>query len=99
MINLQDKKWSKFTLSGLGFKIVNSKAYHKENLDTKNGTLPYITRTHSNNGLTDLVVRSGQLINPKNTISFGAENADFFYQPFEYRVVFYHAIFATAFFR
>lgn len=84
MISLQEKKWAKFTLSGLGYEIINSKAYHKENLEYTNGKLPYITRTHLNNGLTDFVVHTNQIINPKNTISFGAENADFFYQPFDY---------------
>ena len=46
--------------------------------------MPYITRTSFDNGLEDVVFNEGFSINPKNTISLGAENADFFYQGIEY---------------
>src|SRR5699024_10648003 len=37
-----------------------------------------------NNGLEDLIVDENYEKNPKNTISLGAENADFFFQGIEY---------------
>lgn len=74
--------------SGL-FEIVNSVAYHSkdiEEIDENNSIgLNYITRSKFNNGLKCKVIDNGNYkINPSGTISFGAENADFFYQKEKY---------------
>lgn len=65
------------------FKIVNSVAYHGKDVtetDSDDG-INYITRSKFNNGLKARVVRLDKFkVNPAGTISFGAENADFFYQ-------------------
>src|SRR5699024_9976936 len=46
---------------------------------------PYITRTSLNNGLDDIIKNNKNYkINRSNSISLGAENADFFYQEFKY---------------
>lgn len=93
MKKIDTSNWGKFKLgyimngtkkmgSGL-FEIVASTAYHGKDVvetDAQNG-LMYITRSKFNNGLKSRVIDSGNFkINPAGTISFGAENADFFYQ-------------------
>lgn len=67
------------------FKIVNSKPYHKKDVievsDDYISGVNYITRSKFNNGLLYKVRMDDKfIINPKGTISFGAENADFFLQ-------------------
>lgn len=63
------------------FEIVNSVAYHGKDVtetDSDDG-INYITRSKFNNGLKARVVRLDKFkVNPAGTISFGAENADFF---------------------
>ena len=66
------------------FEVTNSKPYHKNNLKITEKGIPYITRTSFNNGLEEVVENINVHKNPKNTISLGAENADFFYQSVEY---------------
>ncbi len=71
------------------FNIVNSVAYHGKDIEEtdKNTTacLNYVTRSKFNNGIKCKVSKKDSYaINPAGTISFGAENADFFYQTEEY---------------
>lgn len=81
---LEEIKWKEFGVNEL-FNIKNSKPYHKKDLDFSKKELPYITRTNLNNGVEDLVKKDNKLIiNSKNSIVFGAENAKFFFEPFEY---------------
>lgn len=78
------KNWKKFVVEDL-FEIINSKAYHKKDIrEAEKGErkIAYITRSKFNNGFNTFVKYEDELIiNPKNTISFGAENANFFFQP------------------
>ena len=100
MKKISTEKWKEFELgyiiskkdnkkigNGL-FEIVNSKSYHSKNIkeiEESENSLNYITRSKFNNGLKYKIVnKNTYIINPKNTISFGAENADFFYQEKEY---------------
>ena len=81
---LLDLKSGKTTGTGL-FNIVNSVAYHgKDITETYDGDpngINYVTRSKFNNGVKCQVVNTGlYTVNPAGTISFGAENADFFYQ-------------------
>lgn len=81
---LLDLKSGKTTGTGL-FNIVNSVAYHgKDITETYDGDpngINYVTRSKFNNGVKCQVVDTGlYTVNPAGTISFGAENADFFYQ-------------------
>lgn len=65
------------------FEIVNSVAYHGKDVTETNSDdgINYITRSKFNNGLKARVVCLDKFkVNPAGTISFGAENADFFYQ-------------------
>ena len=81
--NFNDIEWKEFKISKI-FDVVKSRAYHKLHLQFTNGDIPYITRTSMNNGLEGIVKNEDFILNPKDTISCGAENAGFFYQGTEY---------------
>lgn len=81
---LSDREWKEFKIGELFGKSNNSKPYHLNNLCEAKIGLPYITRTSLNNGLQCIVEDGNYVKNPKNCISFGAENAEYFYQPSEY---------------
>lgn len=67
------------------FEVMKTRQYHKNSLQTSVNGIPYITRKSVNNGLKDFIKFSDDLCsNNKNTITLGGENADFFYQPYEY---------------
>ena len=87
MLNLEDKEWKDFVI-GEVFNVLNSKPYHKKDLKISNNyknSIPYISRTNRNNGVEEIIQKEDNFkINKKNTIAFGAENATFFLQPFEY---------------
>jgi hypothetical protein len=83
-LNLTDVEWRDFKVNEI-FEVVNSKPYHKDTLAVNKIGIPYITRTSQNNGLEEIVfLEDDFIVNPGNTISFGAENADFFYQEVDY---------------
>lgn len=79
-------KWGEFKVSDF-FDVENTKPYHWTNLKKahNNAGVPYITRTASNNGFEDIIVWNFSA-NKQNTISFWAESATFFYQPYKYVV-------------
>lgn len=78
-------KYKEFLVKDI-FKVKNSKPLHKVNLlPSKSGGIPYITRSKFSNGFEETITSiEGEYKNPKNTITFGAESVQFFYQPFEY---------------
>ncbi|MBQ8997163.1 MAG: N-6 DNA methylase [Clostridium sp.] len=85
--NIDDRDWKEFKVENL-FDIFNSSPHHKKDLEISNkkqDIIPYITRTNLNNGLECFVNKKDTFkTNPGNIIIFGAENATFFYQPFEH---------------
>lgn len=88
MMKMNKSNWREFKVEDI-FELVNSKAYHKNDVikadELDNHFINYITRSKFNNGLNMIVKRSDSfIVNPANTISFGAENADFFLQEEEY---------------
>lgn len=86
-MKLSDREWKEFKVEDI-FDVFNSTPYHKKSLKVdinNNNSIPYITRTNKNNGLENVVLKENHFkSNPKNIIIFGAENATFFYQPFEH---------------
>lgn len=74
--------WKEFQVSDI-LDYQKPRVYHKRELISDADGVNYVTRTKFNNGVTDRV-RSGNLeeleLNPAGVISFGAENAKFFYQ-------------------
>lgn len=87
MNKIDISNWKEYIVGDL-FDLVNSTAYHKKDVSEATNDdekIAYITRSKYNNGLNMLVKMNNKYnVNPKNTISFGAENANFFYQPAEY---------------
>lgn len=80
-------KWKEFEFDDINLKIINSKAYHSANItecENSETGIPYLTRTQFNNSFNCCVKNGEYKLNPSNTISFGAESACFFYQPYKY---------------
>ncbi len=85
-MNLENKniKWAEFII-GEEFSIKNTKPYHKKDLtETNNNGISYISRTNLNNGVESIVENKDFKLNKGNAITFGGENATFFYQPNKY---------------
>lgn len=68
------------------FNIFHSGAYHNKDVEEINvSDLNYVTRSKFNNGIKcKIIEKEDYVINPSGTISFGAENANFFYQENKY---------------
>lgn len=96
--SLKDVKWKEFTVMGILGNSNNSKAWHSKDLEfssLNNTGIPYITRTSLNNGLYGFAMpNSKYVLNPANSISIGAENAQYFVQPFAFitgnKMYYYH---------
>ena len=74
--------WRDFKIGEL-FEVFNSFPYHtKDIIEDVNG-IPYIVRSKFNNGMRYRVLKPSNT-NPAGVISFGAENATFFYQKEEW---------------
>lgn len=88
MKNIDYSDWKEFVLDDIfKDKIYNSSPYHKGDVKETSDTdgLNYIVRSKFNNGFCCKVSRKSTYnVNPAGTISFGAENANFFYQEEEY---------------
>ncbi|MBQ4070634.1 MAG: restriction endonuclease subunit S [Alphaproteobacteria bacterium] len=88
MKNIDYSDWKEFIIDDIfKDKIHNSSPYHKGDVKETSASdgLNYIVRSKFNNGFNCKVVRNNTYnVNPAGTISFGAENANFFYQEEEY---------------
>lgn len=77
-------KWREFKIKNI-FNIVSPKVYHTREVKEDMNGIPYVVRSKFNNGIKYMVERDEKfVVNPKGVISFGAENASFFYQDKEY---------------
>ena len=77
-LSLDSVEWGEFRIKDV-FEVANSKPYHKDKLMLCNNGIEYVTRTSQNNGVEDIVsLESNYILNEANSISLGAENADFF---------------------
>lgn len=78
------EKWKDFKIGDL-FDIISPKVYHTKHVTMSDDGIPYIVRSKYNNGMKYRVKnREEYILNPGGTISFGAENATFFYQAEEF---------------
>lgn len=78
------KTWKSFTIADL-FSISKPQVYHKRNVVENKTGMPYVVRTKFNNGVLCRVEKSLDIFaSPGGVISFGAENASFFYQEEEW---------------
>ena len=71
--------WKEFHIKDLGLPIIKPIVYHTKNVCIDNNGINYVVRSKFNNGI-KYKVKKMQNINPAGVISFGAENATFFYQ-------------------
>ncbi|WP_280612974.1 restriction endonuclease subunit S [Lactococcus lactis] len=80
--------WERHPISDILGIPVHFKPLHAVNLrPNSTGNLPYVTRTSQNNGIEFLLDENQiekKFINPKNSITFGAETGVFFYQNTEF---------------
>lgn len=74
-------KWKEFIVGDLFENIKKPDVLHaREVVEDENG-IPYVVRTKFNNGIKYRVTETKKMTpSPKGVISFGAENASFFYQ-------------------
>ena len=77
-------KWAEFKIGNI-FEIVSPKVYHTREVKENSNGIPYVVRSKFNNGIKYMLEKDERfIVNPKGVISFGAENASFFYQENEY---------------
>lgn len=75
---LSISKWNAFLVGDL-FEIFKPIVYHTHHVKEKTNGIPYIVRSKFNNGMKYRVEQQMLSLNPAGVISFGAENASFFY--------------------
>ena len=74
-------KWKDFEIGKL-FKIIKPSVFHTRQVVEDDEGIPYVVRTKFNNGIKFRVVKTEDMSpSPSGVISFGSENATFFYQP------------------
>lgn len=77
-------KWKDFEIGKL-FKIIKPSVFHTRQVVEDDEGIPYVVRTKFNNGIKFRVVKTEDMSpSPSGVISFGSENATFFYQPEEF---------------
>lgn len=84
--NVDCQKWKEFKIDDLFHnKFVKPEVWHTRELVEDNAGISYVVRTKFNNGIKCNVLKTEKMSpSPAGTISFGAENATFFYQEKEY---------------
>lgn len=76
--------WGKFMIGQL-FDIYKPNVYHTREVKESTDGIPYIVRSKFNNGMKYRVLKTNSLeTSPSGVISFGSENASFFYQEEEW---------------
>ena len=78
------QKWKQFRVEDVFPEIIKPEVYHTRQLTQDDNGIPYVVRSKFNNGIKYRVKKPIGKINPPNVISFGAENATFFYQQEEW---------------
>lgn len=73
--------WKEFVIEELFEKIVKPDVLHSRQVTECDNGIPYVVRTKFNNGIKCYVEKKENMkLSPRGVISFGAENATFFYQ-------------------
>ena len=84
MSKIDTSKWETFKIKDIFPNIVKPTVYHTREVKEDPAGIPYVVRSKFNNGIKYYVERPIKNVNPANVISFGAENAAFFYQRSEW---------------
>jgi len=80
MKKIDISKWKEFAVGDLFPRIVKPPVFHVRETDECSDGVEYVVRSKFNNGVKYIVKRPATETNPIGTISFGAENAAFFYR-------------------
>lgn len=80
LTNINTVYWKEFRVGDLFPIIKKPKVYHTREVVEDSSGIPYIVRSKFNNGIKYRIKPDGLVCSPKGIISFGAENAAFFYQ-------------------
>src|SRR5699024_9416776 len=83
---MSDRKWKEFQVGGKNglFRVKSSVSeIDMKNLNLEGGSVPYITRSNINNGISRYVAKEqgGYLKNKGNVITIGLDTQTVFYQP------------------
>ncbi len=82
--NIDVSSWGEFGIENIFPNIIKPVVYHTREVKQDETGIPYIVRSKFNNGIKYRVKKPNGKINPAKVISFGAENATFFYQKSEW---------------
>ena len=82
--NIDVSTWGEFEIGKIFPNIIKPVVYHTREVKQDKMGIPYVVRSKFNNGIKYRVKKPNGKINPAKVISFGAENATFFYQKFEW---------------
>lgn len=82
--NAEFKCWKTYKIKDIFPRIVKPTVYHTREVKENPNGIPYVVRSKFNNGIKYNVERPVENVNPAKVISFGAENATFFYQKTEW---------------
>lgn len=83
MKKVETSHWKEFVVGDL-FCIVKPSVFHAREVEKCADGVEYVVRSKFNNGVKYVVERPSAETNPIGTISFGAENASFFYRTKEW---------------
>ena len=78
------ESWKTYKIKDIFPNIVKPTVYHTREVKEASTGIPYVVRSKFNNGIKYNVERPVENVNPAKVISFGAENATFFYQKSEW---------------
>ena len=82
--NAEFESWKTYKIKDIFQNIVKPTVYHTREVKEASTGIPYVVRSKFNNGIKYNVERPVENVNPAKVISFGAENATFFYQKAEW---------------
>lgn len=82
--NAEFESWKTYKIKDIFPNIVKPTVYHTREVKEASTGIPYVVRSKFNNGIKYTVERPVENVNPAKVISFGAENATFFYQKSEW---------------
>lgn len=81
MGKIDTSEWKEFVIGDLFKQIIKPDVLHSRQVVECESGIPYVVRTKFNNGIKCYVEkRDNMKLSPGGVISFGAENATFFYQ-------------------
>ena len=84
MDQINTAPWREYLIKDIFPHIIKPDVYHTKHVEEDPDGIPYVVRSKFNNGIKFNVKRPAGNVNPAHVISFGAENATFFYQANEW---------------